>query len=394
MISKDNNVTIVYRKFHIDSFPADRIFVQLKEDFHNELFQKIRQYKFKNFNKLFFENRLNYSTFKIWKKRKTIFSARTKEHFIPLSFIIKIPIIFSEYSIEIIEKNISAYKGPSSSNVITAPNLPLIEDQRLLKILAHLIGDGSKGGAFGTKLPKGKQHSEYRNFRSELLDSFENDLSVFGNVPTSKNYIHGHLMISNVIGYILEQIYKIKFDTFNSRVPKDLFDLPRELVAAFLRAYGDDEGHVYDSSIDYYSNNKNLMNEVLLLINKTFPEIHTSKLKSNAKAGKNIKYSITIYHTSQEKYLQYIGFDHKQKTEDLKFNLIRRNSKDNRYQKEAILRLLKDENLTAKHISRRLVTSHRNILYHLNQLKRDNKVYRIKKEGWSNIWAIKIQQKQ
>jgi predicted transcriptional regulator len=260
----------------------------------------------------------------------------------------------------------------------------------LIKIVAHLLGDGHISGAFGTGLPKGKTHSEYRNFSLELLDSFERDLSIFGEVPITKNYQRGSLIIPNLIGYILIHLYNVKFDTFNSRVPKRLFELPKELVASFLRAFGDDEGHVYDSSIDYYSTNKELLQDILILMNKNFPEINTSNIKANTKAGKNTKYSFTIYQPSQELYLNLIEFDHKQKRKDLIFNLTRRKNKPNQNPKQKILKLLENNTFTSKQISRLLNIRHSTASDYLKELKDLGKVKILKKEHWSNIWTINM----
>lgn len=380
MISSINNQKIELREFHINQFPVDKIYISLEENFHKKLFDRVSQYKFKKFNEIFFNNSLNWDTFKQWKHNR---------HFIPLCFIIKISKIFPKFSIYKVEKHIIAYKGPSSSAIINKPNLPLKEDYRILKIVAHLIGDGSVGGGFGSKLPDGKQHSEYRNFAPELLDHFEEDLSVFGDVLATKNYKHGSLIIPNSIGYILGHIYKIKFDTFNSRIPEAFFDLPRELIAAFLRAFGDDEGHVCDSSIEYYSNNKELLNDILILINNTLPEIKTSNIKVNTKAGKNIKYSFMIYNGSQETYLNLIGFDHKQKREDLIFNTSRKGQR-NKNPKGKILELLKSNILTAKQISRIMGIRHSSVLEHLSELKKLGKVTIVKKEHWANFWTMKF----
>lgn len=355
------------KKFHINEFPADRIFVYLDDKFHKKLFDKIGEYKFNEFNNNFFEGRLKYPTFKQWKRKKT----KVKKHFIPLWFILKLSKLFPEFTTDEIEKNIIAYKGPSSSAIITKPNLPLKEDKRLMRILAHLIGDGSVGGGFGSKLPKGKQHSEYRNFATKLLDSFEGDLKVFGDVPISKDYKHGHVIIPNVIGYILRHFYKIEFDTFNSRVPKRLFDLPKEFIAHFIRAFGDDEAHVFDSNIEFYSANVVLIKDILNLINNKFPEISISTIRANKKAGKNVKYSFCVYNGSLKDYFELINFDHEQKREDLSFNINRIKNFNpsmapkTKGNKEKALKLQREEGLTAKQISRRLCIRHSTVLGHL-----------------------------
>lgn len=380
------------RKYHINELPQDRIFVYLEKEFHKKLFSKIGLFRFKRFSQEFFDNKLNPSTFQNWRKRKINLKDRIKYCFIPLWFIVKLSTILPEFSIEEFEKNIIAMKGPSTSTIIYNPNLPLLEDKRLIKIIAHMLGDGHVAGAFGSKLPKGTTHSEYRNYYPGLLDSCEKDLQVFGTIKLSKDYDHGHLIIPNVVGYILRHIYKIRFDCHNSRVPKRLFDLPKELIASFLRSFADDEGHVYDSNIEYYSTNKELLQGILYLMNKHFPEIKTSNIKTNTNKRKphhHIKYLFTIYSESQESYLKLIGFDHTKKREDLIFNLNRRKNKYNRNPKEKILNLLKEKNLTAKQISRLLSVSHVTALFHLNELKKLGKAQILRKEHWANVWSYK-----
>lgn len=367
------------RKYHINELPQDRLFIYLDKKFHKKLFNEINNYKFEDFNR-FFDNKLNPHTFKQWKYR---------QHFMPLWFIIKITNLLSEFSIKVFEKNIIAMKGPSTSTIIHNPLLPLPEDERLIKIIAHFLGDGHVSGAFGTNLPKGTTHSEYRNYYPGLLNSCEKDLQVFGNIKLSKDYKHGHLIIPNVIGYILRHIYQIRFDCHNSRVPKRLFELPKELIASFLRSFGDDEGHVYDSSIDYYSTNKELLQGILTLMNNAFPEIKTSNIKANTKRRKeyhHIKYSFTVYKESLELYNKLIGFDHKQKQQDLLYNINRKRKRDH-YSKEKIIKILKKKPMTAKQISRILKVTHGVILFHLKCLKSKGKVKIIKKYKFSNIWG-------
>lgn len=373
------------RKFHINKFPQDRIFVLFGTDYRIKLFSIIKEkYGFAKFNQLF-NGQLNYSTFKQWQRGKTNF----KLHFIPLWFIIRLSELFN-MSIKEIEMHIVAYKGPSSSAIVSNPNLPLVEDERLTKILAHMLGDGYVGGAFGTGLPKGKTHSEYRNFEPSLLDQFEKDLSVFGEIQTMINYEHGHIVIPTVVGYLLKHIYQINFDCFNSEIPESLYDLPLSLVASFIRAFGDDEAHVYDTHIDFYSANKRLLCGLMNLIQMKFPNIKLSEMKVNYHS-KNPKYYFYVLSESRGEFFTYIGFDHNQKQEDLIFN-IQRCSVKQCYQrnrtKDSILKCLAQKPATAKQLSRKIGVSHGQILGHLNQLKKETKVQVVGKEKISGLWAL------
>ena len=114
-------------------------------------------------------------------------------------------------------------------------------------------------------LPKGKANSNYGNFNHFLLDQFERDLQVFGDWNVHKSYNQNRVIIPNSIGYIIEHIYGVKTSTFESSLPKSLFNLPKQLIGQFLRAFIDDEGHVYDSSIEYFSANKKLLQYILIL---------------------------------------------------------------------------------------------------------------------------------
>ena len=376
------------REFHITDLPQDRIFVLLNEEYHRDLFHMLKwDYGFKKLNELF-DNKLNWNTYQSWQQRELKIGNRVKKRYIPLWFICELTKIL-EIKIADVEKNIIAYQGPSTSNPIVNPNLPFVEDKRLLKILAHLIGDGSVGGGFGSKLPKGKQHSEYRNFAPELLDQFEDDLQVFGEVKTTKNYAHGHVIIPNVIGYILQHIYKIKFDSFNSTVPKDLYALPKELIGSFIRAFADDEAHVYDNHIDFYSANKVLMTQLMSLFNCTFPEIELSELKVNTSVGRNPKYYFYVLSQSRESYYTLIGFDSKEKNKSMVFNLKRGSSCRSRAPgktKSDIITNLKEKQLTAKELSRIIGISHGNILRMLRNMHNVEIIGR--REHGTNIWGL------
>lgn len=370
------------REFHIIDFPIDRIFILLKETFHKELFKFISQYGFRLFNIKIFNSKLNYHTFKQWKYR---------QHFIPLWFVVYFYNNFKEiFPLSLIEKNIEAYKGPSVSSIITSPVIPLIEDGRMLKILAHTLGDGYVGGAFGTKLSKGKSHSEYRNFSPHLLDQFRRDLAVFGDVPTTINYEHGHVIFPNSIGYLLGKIYKIKFDTFNSMIPEELYSLSPNVISGFLRAFVDDEGHVYDSSIEIYSANKMLLEGIIKLINSKFPSLEISRIMINY-SSKNPKFSFNILNKSLLCYSESIGLDHPTKNEDLLFSIKRaaqwRNFRKTKDTPALILKSIKNGPKTAKDLSRELFVRHSYILKKLGQLEQKGLVAKTSKtlhQAW--IW--------
>ena len=384
------------RKIHIGDLPKDRIFILLNKRFHNYFFSVISKQGFSGFNEKVFDNLLNHSTFKQWKRREIKVKERVKVRFLPLWFLIKVSENFpNEFSTRILENNIIAYKGPSSSKIIINPKFPLIEDKRMLKILAHLIGDGYVSGAFGTNLSKGKSHSEYRNFSSILLESFRSDLSVFGEIDLQVNYEHGHVVVPNSIGYILQHFYKIKFDTFNSRLPKSLFRLDKDLIASFIRAFADDEAHVYDSSIEFYSANKNLLEDIKEIIKLTFPSFSLSSVKINSSNMINPKFSFSILSNSFEVYFNVIGFDCPKKIDRMKYSIERRvfykKYRVNKDNKSLIIKLLKGKSLTSYVIARKLFISHSHSIKVLRSLKKEGLVEDyMKTTHGAFLWRLKL----
>ena len=264
----------------------------------------------------------------------------------------------------------------------------------MLKVLAHMLGDGHISGAFGTKLAKGKSHSEYRNFSNDLLDSFVQDIQVFGQIKLSIDYKHGHVIVPNSIGYILTHIYGIKFDTFSSRIPESLFTLDKKEISGFIKAFFDDEGHVYDSSIEVYSGNKNIIKGLKALIRSKFPTFKISKIKTNLKTRGKQKYSFSILSESLSDYQNQINFDCVKKRKSLEFAIKRRRNWDEKRKTKdtphLILNILNNKGSTAKDMSREIFVRHSHILDILNKLEKENHVIRTRKTyngAW--IWTLK-----
>lgn len=369
----------MYRKFHIDNFPENRIWLSFNEKFHYRLFKLIN---FKKINKTYFDGKLNYNTFKRWRHRDVS---------IPLWFILGLNklLVKNNISIEIIEKNIVSYQGPSTSTPIKNPNLPLIEDERLIRIIMHILCDGWVGGAAGTGLPKGKGSCGYRNFEYYLIEKFKEDLSVFGKIKSSVG--RDYILFPNVIRYILEKIYNIKFDTFSGRLPKSFFGMNAKLVSEVIKVFSDDEGHVYNEHIDFYSMNKMFLLDIKKIMKTYFPFIKTGDIKIN-RSGKNPKYYFYVLSESREEFFNKIGFQHPGKLADLEFNIKRVKMKKDRkpfVSKNKILNILSEKPSTAKEISRKIYIAHGTITEYLKDLNAKGKVKVVGKEKFNaNVWSL------
>ena len=221
------------------------------------------------------------------------------------------------FLLKTLKKHIISYKSWSTSSVITKPNLPLIEDERLVRIFTHLIGDGYGGGIYdksdGTKfyiLPT------YTNTSPDLIKEFISDLKIFGNVPFNKRYGYSKnkqyekVLIPLSIKYILEHIYEVELSASRGRLPKRFFTMNKSLKYQVMKAFCDDEGTVQDNGIVISSSNKKQLED----FNKLMITIgFKSKFITNVKLGIRNTYSLKFYGDNFIFYGKFIGLVHPEK---------------------------------------------------------------------------------
>lgn len=338
------------RLFHITDLPSGLVFVYL-EDIFREKFLKISKETFGNYRQL--------GEFVGYTNSGIIESFRTKNRFTRLSTIIRLADFFTkrgyrDFNLNEVEKRVIAYRGIGTSLIIKNPNFPLREDERMIRIFFHLLGDG-----YGGKYGRGGGKPYYRNYTKELLDEFKKDLKVFGEVPHIKRKTI--VEIPKVIGYILEHIYKINFESHKSFIPSVIFQLPKEVIAQGIKAFADDEASVDDCRIRFYSSNKILLSGIKNLLIEKFPEFlgeigKIEESKTYLRGKKFIRYSFPILSKGLKPYSELIGFTHPEKLELLE-RIMRRGKRkwtrrDKNITKLLILRSLKGKNETIKEISK------------------------------------------
>jgi hypothetical protein len=276
---------------------------------------------------------------------------------IPLSKLLALQrLVADEFTIVDIEKHVVKYKASGPGNSVKNPNLPLQEDERLIKILVHLIGDGY-GSNRGTQF--------YRNTNSELRRQFITDLKVFGDVEYAEKgtFVFFPICITN----ILKKIYKINFSTKKARLPKVLWELPKNFASAALRAFVDDESHIR-SRVTLYSSNRELLEDIRSLINHHFPRIAVSRIEQRNRP-KTVEFSFCVYPNSLDLFAEKIGFDHSEKRNDLEFYLTKQkrgwNNRGANKTKILILKSLLEGEKTSKVISKELLVDPRTVTYHI-----------------------------
>jgi predicted ArsR family transcriptional regulator len=338
------------RLFHLTDLPSDLIFVYLEENFRKEFLIKLKTV-FGTYQKM--------AEFVGYTDTGIIETFRVKNRFTELSTIIKLANFlskrgYSNFDPKKIEKKIVAYRGIGTSLIIRDPNFPLKEDERMIRIFFHLLGDG-----YGGKYGYGGGKPFYRNYNRELLDEFEADLKVFGEVPHIKR--ETIVEIPKVIGYILKHIYKTDFESHKSFIPSVIFKLSSKLIAQGIKAFADDEASVDDCRIRFYSSNKKLLAGIRNLMIKKFPEFsgkigQIEKKKAYLRGKKFINYSLPIFSEGLIPYYNLISFSHPEKLESLKRIFGRKTREWARRHKSItkllILQSLKDKNKTVKEISK------------------------------------------
>lgn len=316
------------------------------------------------------------------------------KRFVPLS---KLRIILKLIGVDedSIQRDVIAVKSKGSKRFISDFNLPIKIDERIVRTVGHLLGDG-----FAPLDDAG----EFKNTENVLVDRFQKDLRAFGNVPVTRRQINiKNGKISGVrfpisITFILVEIFKIDFGTFTGRVPELIWSLDKHLIKEFIKALFDDEATVGDSRIDIRLANLTLLKqlrELLFLVfeNEDLTAKDISKIKPVPRA-----FCFKVQGKAFELFHKEIKFDHPQKMLDLEFNIKRRTrpwlKKRNGETKAFIIKTLGNPH-TIKELSRMLNIKFDSVFEHLVELEKLNKVCRLSrtKEGKKSafLWQTNSQ---
>ena len=375
-----------YRKFHLNDFPKDKIYISLDENFRNRFFKKL-------YNKIGGSTIL--SGFIKGVKDEEVRRWKVGIRDIPLwaLFILNNFLKKDKFTIEELEKNIFAYKTKSSRKMVHNPKLPLVEDERLVRTVTHIICDGYDGG---------KNHPPaYFNTESTLVDNFSKDLELFGQInitrririPKEGNKPLYSVEFPKVISHVLRHIYKIKFGSKSSRLPKNFFFLSIKLANQIVKSFADDESHVGESFIIFVSSNRKLLNDLKKLIKLKlyflYPFLTGIKYLSSAKA-----YNFSLKRGGLTFFYKKVNFDHPEKRKILNFLINRKSTPGNKFKegeaKNLIFEILSKGPSSSIELSQKLGIKPKNIRYHLYNLKEEGKIIDKKEKIYrSKIWSVK-----
>ncbi|MBL7170304.1 MAG: ArsR family transcriptional regulator [Candidatus Aenigmarchaeota archaeon] len=354
------------RVFHITDFP-EKLSILLKKDFRENFIDfciekaggKGKLGEYLGIKKLHTINR--------WRKASVDRgNGWATPQFMPLSRLLILQrLVSKQISIEDIEKNIEAIKARGPGNLIKNPNLPLVEDERIVRIIVHLIGDG---------FAKSTNTQFYRNTDENLKKEFMKDLEVFGQVEAREKDTFVFFPIC--ITHILKKIYNVDFMSKTARIPKFLFQSPESFISSAIRAFADDEGCVSDNGLTLYSCNKPLLDDFKKLIKENFPTFAIVTEYSRERPN-TTEHSFTINQKSLVEFNRLIGFSHLKKKEDVEFYLRKRkrnwNHRNKWETKNLILKSLLESPKTTKKLAKELMVSLSMISNHINGYKKRGK---------------------
>lgn len=374
------------RIFHLEQFP-DNIYIFLENKYRKNFFEtaiKVIGSK----NKLSKLLNIHSRTLFDWYNgcRKQSYDGKIHIQYMPLFIIKKLSKIlvkngYKSLDMKNLEKYVLMYRT-HSGNPVKSPKIPLKETPELASLLMHLIADGSAQ-------PNRTPH--YFNTRPELLDEFEKNLRIFGNLKVIRN--ENEIYFSKTIADIMRNIYNIDFSSKKARVPEIFKYLPKSFSIALIRAFIDDEGSIGDGRITFHSINKMLLNDIKELLNIHFPEI--TKHTSNICTGKGGSY-FYIKIGGIEYYQKSIGLTHKIKSKYLRYNIKRLRKNKNKVNinprgitKKKIVDSLKKKPSTIKNMSIKLGIRYITTQQHFRDLKNKQiiKIFKESKKG--NLWCVK-----
>ncbi|MFX1509738.1 MAG: hypothetical protein ACFFBR_05465 [Promethearchaeota archaeon] len=320
------------RHFHLTDFHTRDIYVQLDPDFGKSFFSKIL-------------DQISLKTLAEELDSKIDLLARYAVNyredlvnpvFIELGVLLKLISTHKKFHrnsdiLSDVERNVRAIKGYGRSGLLRNPRIPIKEDNHLVRLVVHLIGDGTLTEEYGTtKTP------HYTNGNAVLLNQFHSTLGqVFGDVTCcTRKYIDRHgksrsyVAFTKWLGYLLRHWYPdAGFDELHGSLPSAFLQLPLELKREIVQTFGDDDGHVGAHSIRFTSGGSTILEQIRSLIVElmvaTLPVEEFQVLLKSVGEVKACRswFILDVYRPVFGWYVEHIGFSHPERAERLRFQL-------------------------------------------------------------------------
>lgn len=184
-------------------------------------------------------------------------------------------------------------------------NLPVIVEHKLAQFLGYLVGDGSFEKDRVTFFEQDKQTAlRYKTIFDQYFQ-----LNSSYKFRESKNYHQLRFTSRPLVRLLRSEFPEIK-RTLDTTIPEKILKSPNQVVASFLRGLFDAEGYVSGSRIGLGMNNKQLIQQVQMVLLR-FSVISSVQEYDNRanKYSKNPRFTIEISEKqSLESFEKNVGF--------------------------------------------------------------------------------------
>jgi len=195
-----------------------------------------------------------------------------------------------------------------------------------------------------------------------------------------------------VISYLLRYLYKIRFGSKVSRLPKTFFSLSNFLKFEIIKAFADDESRVGESRITFISSNKFLLSDLKRMITQSL-DLNSKDFSDVFYVSSSKVYNFEFRRNTLNTFYKFINYNHRKKKDLLKSIINRGSTPGNKYREgeaqKLILGMISKKPRTAIELSSKLGIKANNVRYHLYKLKQMSKVIDTSGGQYhTTIWGI------
>jgi len=371
----------------------ERVNIQLDLNFLDEINRKIKL-KFKSkpkaYKKIFKKGEIPYSTFKNILKKSSM-----KSFFVPLNIYIRI-ILSLEISLELLEKNVIAYKTARGYNYIETPILPIKITPIFDMILAHNISDGTVINPKKGRLPYFGYRQFDKHYRKLYIKKIEN---VFGTIKFKKDYFDTSTRpyCPPVLSSLFFSYYNLSVNSFlsrSARIPQKIFTKSKKHLLAILIAFVIDEAHIDSTQITIALKNKLLVGDI-----KKICDILRYKSKVTYRKGEYEDYGYLqiLREGMKDFYKDYLQLKRKYPVIDLgrkgnqiesSFKIYSRKIYKTKGNRKIIFDILGKEQLSVNQLANRLNMTRQGIRFHIHNLIKDKKIKILDKSNSNWVYSV------
>lgn len=362
------------------------IFIKLINEKINEKF-KTKQRAWSN---IFEDKTVPFTTFK-----NILKESYSKEFFVPLEVYLKI-IEKIEISKEELEKNIISYKTSGGTNYIEKPILPIKINPVFDMIFAHNVGDGTVINPKRGRLP----YFGYRQFDKFYRIAYVRKLEfIFGKIKYKEDYFEKSTRpyCPSALSSLFFKYYNLKIEDFLSdraRIPEIIFNDKHRMMAVLI-AFIIDEGYVDSTHIIINLKNKLLIEDLNKICNILGYKSKITQAKSDEHKDywrlyilrDGMKKLWSDYLEISKKYL-IIDLGWKGKKIENSFKINQREIIKTGGNRDLILGILKNEQLSVNQLADRVNMTRQGIRYHIHNLINRGKIKIINKDELNWIYGV------